>query len=82
MSPGAGGRREMRMTFRAALIGIVGAVLLTGVAYVNDEILRLNRLVSNHLPITVFGGLIVVLMAVNPLLGRLRPGCWVVRGVV
>ena len=53
------------MSFRAVLIGMLSAMLLAGVAYVNDGILRLNRLVSNHLPITVFGGLISMIVGAS-----------------
>lgn len=65
--------REVReMTLRAIIIGVLGAVLVAGLGYVNDEVLTLNRLVGNHLPVSVFGGLIVFVLTINPLLWFVR----------
>ena len=60
------------MSLRAVILGLFGAALIAGVGYLNDQVLRGNFLVGNHFPISVFGGLIVVTAAVNPLLFRLR----------
>ena len=59
------------MSFRAVLLGVVGALLIAAFGYVNDSILRLTFLVGNHFPISVFGGLIVFLLIVNPILFKL-----------
>ena len=56
------------MSLRAIILGLIGAVLIAGLGYLNDQILRLNFLVGNHFPISVFGLLLVMVLAVNPLL--------------
>ena len=60
------------MTLRAVILGVLGAVSIAAVGYINDEVLYLNCLVGNHLPVSVFGLLIVFAAAVNPLLWTLR----------
>ncbi|MEI7835388.1 MAG: DUF6785 family protein [Planctomycetota bacterium] len=61
------------MTLRAIILGALAAILIATLGYLNDTIARLNFLVGNHLPILVFGGLIVFSLMLNPLLRRLRP---------
>lgn len=61
------------MTLRAVILGLLGAVAIAAFGYVNDELMSLNPLVGNHFPISVFGGIIVLMVAVNPALSRLRP---------
>ena len=56
------------MTVRALFIGVVVAVLLAGFGYYNDSVLSLTMIVGNHLPISVFGLLILAVMLVGPLL--------------
>ncbi|MHC4503834.1 MAG: DUF6785 family protein [Planctomycetota bacterium] len=58
------------MTARAVLLGLAGAAAVCGLTYVNDYVLRQTFLVGNFMPISVFGGLILFLLAVNPLLFR------------
>ncbi|MHC4717388.1 MAG: DUF6785 family protein, partial [Planctomycetota bacterium] len=60
------------MTFKAVILGLLGAVLIAGVGYLNDGHLRNTFLVGNHFPISVFGFLIVMVVAINPVLGWLR----------
>jgi hypothetical protein len=60
------------MTFRAVILGFLGALLIAGFGYINDRLLRLNYVVNNHFPITVFGLLALVAMLVNPVLYKLR----------
>jgi len=60
------------MTVKAVILGLLGAVLIAGTGYLNDGHLRNTFLVGNHLPISVFGFLIVMVVAINPLLGWLR----------
>ncbi len=68
------------MTFRAIVLGFAGALLIAGFGYLNDSTLQLNFLAGHHFPVTVFGVLMVVTMALNPLLfalkksWRLKPG--------
>ncbi|MCY2930878.1 MAG: hypothetical protein NTV86_15585 [Planctomycetota bacterium] len=61
------------MTLRAFILGTLGAILIAGLGYLNDTVARLNFLVGNHLPILVFGGLIVFSLMINPLLSRTHP---------
>ncbi len=60
------------MTVRAVILGLLGAALIAGLGYYNDEVLSLNLLVGNHFPISVFGLLFVGMIAINPLLYLLR----------
>jgi len=60
------------LTLRAVILGLLGALFVAGAGYINDQYLRVNFMVGNHLPISVFGLLILVMMTVNPLLHLLR----------
>ncbi len=60
------------MTFRAVVLGLLGALFIAGAGFINDNILRLTPLVGNHLPISVFGVLILLAMLGNPILYTLR----------
>jgi hypothetical protein len=60
------------VTIRAVILGLLGAIALAGFGYINDNYMRLTMLVGNHLPISVFGVLIVLAMVVNPLLYLVR----------
>jgi len=67
------------MTRRAVILGFLGAMLIAGAGYLNDSVLRLNFVVGNHFPISVFGMLILLVLIVNPVLHRLGPR-WRLRG--
>ncbi len=77
---GGGAGRRHPMTLRATILGLLGALFIAGTGYINDRILHLNLMVGNHLPISVFGLLILGAMLVNPVLylfhrsWRLRAG--------
>jgi len=60
------------LTARSLILGLLAAVFLAGVGYINDSVLALTRIVGNHFPISVFGGLILAVILVNPVLGRVR----------
>lgn len=60
------------MTIRAVTLGLLVAVLVASVAFLNDWILRLFRLIGNHVPTSVYGLLVLFVLIGNPLLGRLR----------
>jgi hypothetical protein len=69
------------MTIRAVALGLLGAAFICGYTYFNDGVLRQTMFVGNHMPTSVYGGLLVVLFLVNPLLrwlGRLSAdrGSW------
>jgi len=66
------------VTRRAVLLGVGCGVFIAGFGYLNDWIFRLNYLVGNHMPISVFAALMLVLIGLNPALRRLRPG-WELR---
>jgi hypothetical protein len=59
------------MTIRAIILGCLGAAIIGGFGYLHGSVLHLGGLVGNHLPPSVFGGLVLVVMAANPLLRRL-----------
>ena len=60
------------MSIRAIILGLVGSAFIAGAGYLNDNLLRNTFLVGNHLPVSVFGLLILVVIVINPVLGRLR----------
>lgn len=59
------------MTFRSVFLGLLGAVAICGVTFLNDRILRGTYLIGNNLPISVYGLLIIFAVFVNPWLRRL-----------
>ena len=59
------------MTLRAVLIGLFLALVVSGATYFNDWVIGQTLLIGNHLPISVFGFAVLVLLGVNPLLARL-----------
>lgn len=60
------------MTWRSIVIGLVCSVALCCVTYFNQSVMRQSAIVGNYIPLSVYGTLIVVLVLVNPLLGRMR----------
>lgn len=67
------------MTSRSIIIGMLGAITLCATGYFNDEVMDSTFLVGNHLPISIYGGLILFVLVVNPLLARLRRA-WALSG--
>ncbi len=61
------------MTIRAVLLGLLGAAFIAATGYINDMVLGLTPMVGNHLPIIVFGLVIVFALAVNPLVSLIHP---------
>jgi len=61
------------MTIRAVIIGAMAAVLIGGAGYFNDSVLKLTYVVGNHLPISVMGILVLVVIGWNPLAHLLFP---------
>ena len=59
------------MTVRSVLTGLVGAVLVCGLTFVNDYVLHQTYMVGNHFPVSVFGALLFFLL-VNALVARFR----------
>jgi len=60
------------MTFRAIILGLLGAVLLAAGGHYAVDYLPIPNPVRGHLPISVFGLLIVFVVAVNPIIAMLR----------
>ena len=58
------------MTIRAIILGLLGAALICGCSYFNDQILQQTYLVGNNMPITVYGFLILFCLTINPLLRK------------
>ncbi len=56
------------MTIRAVLLGLLGALFIAVLAYLNDHVWVLSSFIASHLPVFVFGSLIVTCLLVNPLL--------------
>ncbi len=56
------------MTIRAVVLGICLALLIACSTYFNDWVIGQTLLIGNHLPISVFGGAVVLLLCINPLL--------------
>lgn len=58
------------MTVRAIALGLLGACFVCGFTYFNDVVMRQSAFVGNYIPIGIFGGLMLLIMVVNPLLAR------------
>ncbi len=58
------------MTIRSVILGLLGAMLIAVLAYFNDHVWVLSSFVGSHLPIFVFGMLILTALVLNPLVGR------------
>ena len=58
------------MSLRAVIVGLVLGAGLCAFTYFNDFVIRQTMLVGNFFPFSVFGGLLLTLLLVNPLLGR------------
>ena len=59
------------MTLRALVLGLLGVGVVCGYTYFNDGVLRQTMFVCNHMPTSVYGGLILFLLLMNPLLSLL-----------
>jgi hypothetical protein len=59
------------MTLRAAILGLLGAAFICAFTYYNDCVLHQSLLISDHMPVVIYGGLILAVTVLNPLLRRL-----------
>lgn len=66
------------MSLRSVIIGLLLGLSVAGFTYFNDQVIRQTFFVGNHLPIAVFGFLLVIILLATPVLRRLRP-TWVLR---
>jgi hypothetical protein len=56
------------MTKRAIFIGLAGVVLLSLFAYFNDFLLNQEYMIGTYLPMVIYGGLLISILAIGPLL--------------
>ena len=73
------GRGESTLTFRSVLIGLLAGAGVCAATYFNDLVIKQSYLVGSYIAFGVFGGLILFVLLVNPLLRRLRRG-WAFSG--
>ena len=66
------------MSPRAIILGLLLGLGISAGTYFNDFVIRQTMLIGNHLPISVFGVAMILLLALNPLL-RLGGECWPLR---
>jgi hypothetical protein len=62
------------MSLRAVFIGLLLGLGISLAAYFNDWVILQTQLIGNHLPVSVFGAAILLLLVVNPILNRLGRG--------
>ena len=67
------------MSWRAIIIGFVGAAIVCGFGFFNDFVLKQSLMVGSYFPMSVYGGLILFVLAVNPMLKMLNPK-WMLTG--
>ncbi len=59
------------MKARAVILGFALAAFIASATYFNDWVIQQTQLIGNHLPIGVFGLVLLMLLLLNPLLGLL-----------
>ena len=62
------------MTVRAITLGLLLAALIASVTYFNDFVIHQTMLIATHLPVAVFGLLLVGVLGVGPLWGKVTGG--------
>jgi len=60
------------MTFRAVVIGLACVAAICSVTYFNDFVIYQTHFIGNYMPISVFGLLVILVLAINPLLKLIR----------
>ena len=58
------------MTWRAVLAGILAGAFVCAFCYFNDGVMHQTMFIGSIMPISVYGGLILFVLLVNPLLKR------------
>jgi len=56
------------MTFRSVILGFFGAIVICAITYASYAVLKGTNPVAHHLPVGVFGTLILFVLLINPLL--------------
>ena len=64
------------MRARAVILGIIAAATLNGFCYFNDFVLRQSHLVGSYLPLPVYGGLLIFVLAINPVIAKTLGKKW------
>jgi hypothetical protein len=59
------------MTVRAVAIGTLLSLAISGTTYFNDWVIGQTQLIGNHLPISVFGVAVLLLLCANPIVHRI-----------
>lgn len=59
------------MTLRALLMGLLLGLGVAGFTHYNDRVIGQMMLVGTHLPPAIFGSVMLLVLTLNPLLGRL-----------
>lgn len=63
------------MSFRSMFLGLLAAVITCAFCYFNDSIIRAGTMtIPNLLPAVAYGGVVLFVLLLNPLLGRWRLG--------
>ena len=61
------------MTKRAVVLGLLGVCFICGFGFFNDFVLRQTYMVGTYMPMPIYGGMILFLLLLNPVLFRLSP---------
>jgi hypothetical protein len=67
------------MSPRALILGLLGVAFLAAFTHFNNMVMRQTYLVGNFFPVWIYGGLLLFLLVLNPLLARLGER-WPLRG--
>jgi len=59
------------LTVRSVIAGLFATALLCGCCYFNDTVIRAGSMVSSLMPVVAYGGVLLFLLFLNPLLQRL-----------
>jgi hypothetical protein len=62
------------MTPRAVILGFFCGAFVCAVCFFNDEVIRQSVMIRCFLPVSVYGALVLFVLAVNPLLRRVWTG--------
>jgi hypothetical protein len=60
------------MSVRSLIIGFLLGLFVAAFTYFNDQVIRQTFFVGNHLPYSVFGLFVLLVLVVNPLLRRFK----------
>ena len=60
-----------QVTIRAVLLGLLGAAFFCGITYFNDAVMNQTMMIGSNMPIAAYGGLVIFVLLINPLLKRL-----------